>query len=211
MLSVMLFVSSGLRHPDGSRIPAFDPHLSRWNLSARRSITGGEANERRMNALDSPILRNTRRAPSPSVGGVHSANSAGFTLIEIMMVVIVIGVLAALVLPRIMDRPDEARRIAARQDIATISQALKMYKLDNYRYPTTEQGLKALMERPTVSPIPKNWKEGGYLEFTPMDPWGNEYVYLHPGKHGEIDLYSRGADGQDGGEGMDADISRERK
>jgi len=138
-------------------------------------------------------------------------NDSGFTLIEIMVVVIIIGVLAALVAPKIMGRPDEARKIAATQDLGTIAQALKMYKLDNYRYPTTEQGLKALVERPTASPIPKNWKQEGYLEFYPTDPWGNEYVYLHPGKNGEMDLYSRGADGQDGGEDMDADIWQGKK
>ncbi|CAB1370840.1 type II secretion system major pseudopilin GspG [Denitratisoma oestradiolicum] len=131
----------------------------------------------------------------------------GFTLIEVMVVVVILGVLAALVVPRIMSRPDEARTAAARQDIATLSQALKLYKLDNKRYPSTDQGLAALVQKPSVSPIPDNWKADGYLERLPKDPWGQEYVYLQPGRHGEFDLISYGADGQSDGEGSDADIT----
>ncbi len=130
----------------------------------------------------------------------------GFTLIEIMVVVVILGILAALVVPKIMSRPDEARIVAARQDISAILQALKLYKLDNYRYPTTEQGLQALAVKPTTQPIPPNWKPGGYLEKLPKDPWGNNYQYLNPGTHGEIDVFSLGADGAPGGEGNDADI-----
>jgi general secretion pathway protein G len=132
--------------------------------------------------------------------------SKGFTLIELMVVLVILGVLAAMIAPKIMDRPDEARIVAAKQDIATVIQALKMYRLDNIRYPTTEQGLQALVTKPTIDPIPENWKSGGYLEKLPKDPWGNAYVYLNPGRHGDIDVISLGADGQTGGESKDADI-----
>ena len=130
----------------------------------------------------------------------------GFTLIELMVVLVILGVLAAMIAPKIMDRPDEARIIAAKADIATLVQALKMYRLDNIRYPSTEQGLQALVTKPDMEPLPNNWKSGGYLEKLPKDPWGNAYVYLNPGRHGEIDVISLGADGQAGGEGKDADI-----
>ena len=132
--------------------------------------------------------------------------SKGFTLIELMVVLVILGVLAAMIAPKIMDRPDEARIVAAKADIATIIQSLKMYRLDNIRYPTTEQGLQALVTKPTIEPLPTNWKSGGYLEKLPKDPWGNAYVYLNPGRHGEIDVISLGADGQPGGEGKDEDI-----
>jgi general secretion pathway protein G len=130
----------------------------------------------------------------------------GFTLIELMVVLVILGVLAAIIAPKIMDRPDEARIIAAKQDIASVVQALKLYRLDNMRFPTTEQGLQALVSKPTIDPIPENWKSGGYLEKLPKDPWGNTYLYLNPGRHGEIDVSSMGPDGQIGGEGKDADI-----
>ncbi len=132
--------------------------------------------------------------------------SRGFTLIELMVVLVILGVLAALIAPKLMDRPDEARKIAAKQDIATLVQALKLYRLDNLRYPTTEQTLQALVAKPTLSPVPQNWKAGGYLERLPNDPWGHPYLYLSPGRNGEIDVLSLGADGQPGGEGNDADI-----
>ncbi|MCL6263596.1 type II secretion system major pseudopilin GspG [Craterilacuibacter sp. RT1T] len=130
----------------------------------------------------------------------------GFTLIEIMVVIVILGILAALVVPKVMSRPDEARAVAAKQDINAMNQALKLYRLDNTRYPSTEQGLKALSEKPTIAPLPKNWKPGGYLERLPMDPWGNPYQYASPGTHGEIDIWSLGADGEPGGEGVDGDI-----
>ena len=130
----------------------------------------------------------------------------GFTLIEIMVVVAILGILAALVVPKIMGRPDEARIVAAKQDIAAIKQALNLYRLDNLRYPTTEQGLQALVEKPASGPAPANWKAGGYLERLPKDPWGAPYQYLNPGVRGEIDIFSLGADGATGGEGNDADI-----
>ena len=130
----------------------------------------------------------------------------GFTLLEVMVVVVILGILAVLVVPKIISRPDEARVIAAKQDIASLMQALKLYRLDNQRYPLTEQGLQALAVRPTTAPIPPNWKAGGYLERLPNDPWGNPYQYLNPGLHGEIDIVSFGADGAPGGEANDADI-----
>ena len=130
----------------------------------------------------------------------------GFTLLEVMVVVVILGILAALVVPKIISRPDEARIIAAKQDIASLMQALKLYRLDNQRYPTTEQGLQALVTKPTAAPIPTNWKTGGYVERLPKDPWGNAYQFLNPGVHGEIDVFSYGADRAPGGEGNDADI-----
>lgn len=130
----------------------------------------------------------------------------GFTLLEVMVVVVIIGILAAMVVPKIISRPDEARVMAAKQDIASLMQALKLYRLDNRRYPVTEQGLQALVTRPTTAPLPPNWKSGGYVERLPQDPWGNPYQYLNPGMHGEIDVFSLGADGMPGGEANDADI-----
>ena len=130
----------------------------------------------------------------------------GFTLLEVMVVVVILGILAALVVPKIISRPDEARVIAAKQDIASLMQALKLYRLDNQRYPTTEQGLQALLTKPTAAPIPPNWKEGGYIERLPKDPWGGSYQYLYPGVQSEIDVFSYGADGAPGGEANDADI-----
>ena len=132
--------------------------------------------------------------------------SKGFTLIEVMVVIVILGVLAALIVPRVMGRPDEARIVAAKQDLAAISQALRLYKLDNRRYPTTEQGLQSLLAKPTTAPVPDNWKKGGYVEKLPKDPWGHPYHYLAPGTHGEFDVFSYGADGQPGGEDADADI-----
>ncbi len=128
----------------------------------------------------------------------------GFTLIELMVVIVIIGVLATLVAPRVLGRADEARVTKARTDIATLSQALKMYKLDNNRYPTTEQGLLSLTTKPTTEPIPPNWK--AYVERVATDPWGKPYQYLNPGVNGEVDIFSFGADGQAGGAGNDADI-----
>ena len=128
----------------------------------------------------------------------------GFTLIELMVVLVIIGVLAALIVPNVLERADDARVTAARTDITNIMQALKLYRLDNQRYPTAEQGLQALVIKPTAGPVPGNWKL--YLEKLPNDPWGRPYQYLNPGIKGEIDVMSFGADGQSGGEGKDADI-----
>jgi general secretion pathway protein G len=130
----------------------------------------------------------------------------GFTLVEIMVVVVIIGILGALVVPKLLGRTGESRVVAAKTDIATLMQALKLYKLDNQRYPTTEQGLQALTTKPTSGPSANGWKEGGYVEKLPKDPWGNSYQYLSPGLHGEVDIFSFGADGQANGEGEDADV-----
>ncbi len=130
----------------------------------------------------------------------------GFTLLEVMVVVVILGILAALVVPKIISRPDEARVLAAKQDVANLMQALKLYRLDNQRYPVTEQGLQALVAQPTTAPLAPNWKTGGYVERLPKDPWGNPYQFLNPGINGEIDVFSFGADGALGGEGNDADI-----
>ncbi len=134
------------------------------------------------------------------------ALQSGFTLIEIMIVVVILGILAALIVPKVMGRPDEARIIAAKQDVAALMQALKLYRLDNITYPTTDQGLQALVVKPASAPIPPNWKSGGYLDRLPKDPWGHDYQYLSPGVRGEIDVFSLGADGVPGGEGYDADV-----
>jgi len=128
----------------------------------------------------------------------------GFTLIELMVVLLIIGVLAALIVPNVLDRADDARVTAAKTDIANLMQALKLYRLDNQRYPTAEQGLQALRLKPTTAPVPTNWK--AYLDQLPNDPWGTPYVYLNPGIKGEIDVMSYGADGKAGGEGKDADL-----
>ena len=130
----------------------------------------------------------------------------GFTLLEVIVVVAILAILASIVAPRVVGRPAEAREAAAKQDVATIVQALKLYRLDNERYPTTEQGLQALTRKPESGHIPVNWKAGGYIDRVPRDPWGNAYQYLNPGAHGDIDVYSLGADGKPGGEGGDADI-----
>lgn len=128
----------------------------------------------------------------------------GFTLIELMVVLVIIGVLAALIVPNVLDRADDARSAAAKTDIANLAQALKLYKLDNQRYPGGEQGLQALVRKPTTGDVPANWRP--YLDKLPNDPWGRPYLYLQPGLHGEIDVMSLGADGQPGGEGKDADL-----
>ena len=133
----------------------------------------------------------------------------GFTLIEIMVVVIILGILAGLIIPRIMGRPEEAKRTKARMQMESIETALKLYKLDNGTYPTTEQGLQALVGAPAVGQLARNWREGGYLDKgrVPQDPWGGDYIYLSPGLHGEYDLMSYGRDGQPGGEGPDQDVN----
>lgn len=128
----------------------------------------------------------------------------GFTLIELMVVLVIIGVLAALIVPNVLDRTDDARMTAARTDVNNLMQALKLYRLDNQRYPSNEQGLAALVAKPSAAPAPPNWRR--YLDKLPNDPWGRPYQYLNPGVHGEVDVLSLGADGQAGGEGPNADI-----
>ena len=137
---------------------------------------------------------------------LNSRKQGGFTLIEIMVVVVILGILAALVVPQVMNRPDQAKVTVAKGDIKAIGAALDMYKLDNYAYPSTQQGLDALVEKPGGNPQPKNWNRDGYLKRVPKDPWGNEYQYLSPGTQGPYDLYSYGADGKQGGSELNADI-----
>ncbi len=136
-------------------------------------------------------------------------NVHGFTLIELMVVIVILGILAGLIIPRIMGRPEEARRMKARVQMESIETSLRLYKLDNGIYPSTEQGLQALIEAPTVGDLPRAWRKGGYLEKgqVPKDPWGYEYVYLSPGLHGDYDLVSYGADGQPGGEDQNKDVN----
>nr|VFJ54767.1 MAG: general secretion pathway protein G [Candidatus Kentron sp. FW]VFJ62530.1 MAG: general secretion pathway protein G [Candidatus Kentron sp. FW] len=130
-------------------------------------------------------------------------HNSGFTLIEVMVVVVILGILAAIVVPKVMDRPDAARITKAEQDIRALENALSLYRLDNFRYPTTDEGLEALVSGGTGNEVRKS---GGYLSRIPKDPWGNEYLYLQPGEYGEIDVYTLGADGQPGGDGFNADI-----
>ncbi len=131
----------------------------------------------------------------------------GFSLIEILVVVVIIGILAAVVVPRVMDRPGEARQIKAKADIQALTTSLHAYKLDNFAYPSTNQGLEALVSRPGGQPEARNWRAGGYIDRIPKDPWGRDYAYLSPGQRGDFDLYTLGADGQPGGEGENADVA----
>lgn len=131
---------------------------------------------------------------------------SGFTLIEVMVVVVILGILAAIVVPRIMSRPDEARIVKAQQDLRAIGAALDLYKLDNFNYPTTAMGIEALVTKPVALPSGANWRAGGYLTKLPTDPWGAPYQFLAPGQHGEYDLYSMGADGTLGGDGANRDL-----
>ncbi len=165
-------------------------HLLVRPLADRNATVGG----RRPSAATDPRSGPVRRL----------ARQAGFTLIELMVVVMILGVLAALVVPRVMSRPDQARVVAAKADIARIDQQLKLYRLDNSRYPTSDQGLQALVTPPQSGPPAPNWKQ--YLDKVPVDPWGKPYQYLNPGVHGEIDIFSFGADGQPGGAEFDSDV-----
>ncbi|GAB4174791.1 MAG: type II secretion system major pseudopilin GspG [Geothermobacteraceae bacterium] len=135
------------------------------------------------------------------------ANQRGFTLIEILVVVLILGILAGIVVPRLLDKPEEARRTKAAVQIRGLEEALAIFKLDNGFYPDTEQGLEALVEKPATGRIPPRWRAGGYIKKIPKDPWGNDYIYISPGSHGDFDLSSYGADGQPGGDGDDADIN----
>jgi general secretion pathway protein G len=141
---------------------------------------------------------------STSRNSIYRKVQRGFTLIELMVVLLIIGVLAALIVPNVLDRADDARGTAAKTDVSNLMQALKLYKLDNQRYPSTAQGLQALRVKPVTDPVPGNWKP--YLDQLPNDPWGRPYIYLNPGVKGEVDVMSFGADGQSGGEGKNADI-----
>lgn len=132
--------------------------------------------------------------------------NAGFTLIEVMVVVVILGILASFIVPKIMNRPDEAKQLKARQDILALESALELYKLDNGIYPSTDQSLDALVNQPSTEPTARQWKQGGYVKRLRIDPWGQQYQYLNPGVHSEIDIFSYGADGQEGGEGINVDI-----
>lgn len=134
------------------------------------------------------------------------AQAAGFTLIELMVVIVILGILAGLVIPRITEKPEEARRVKAELQIQELSSALKEFKIDNGFYPSTEQGLQALVEKPAVGKTPRNYPSNGYMDKIPKDPWGNDYVYISPGEHGDFDIISYGADGEEGGEGNNADV-----
>ena len=144
--------------------------------------------------------------PFPRRRAARRGDAAGFTLIELMVVIVILGVLAGLVLPRIVDQPDKARVVKAKMQIESLSMALKQYKLDNGFYPSTEQGLRALKEKPSIGRVPQNYPAKGYLDTVPKDPWGRDYVYICPGEHGDFDLISLGADREEGGEGVNADI-----
>ncbi|GAB4190240.1 MAG: type II secretion system major pseudopilin GspG [Wenzhouxiangellaceae bacterium] len=133
-------------------------------------------------------------------------SQGGFTLIEILVVLVILGILAAVVVPRVLDQPDKARVTKARQDIQALVTAMNLYRLDNFSYPSTQQGLQALISRPNGRPEAPNWKAGGYVDRLPQDPWGRDYLYLNPGAHGEIDIFSYGADGAPGGDGINSDI-----
>ena len=137
---------------------------------------------------------------------IKKSAQQGFTLIELMVVIVILGILAGVVVPRIMDNPDKARVAKAKHDITALGSALDVYRLDNFVYPTTDQGLEALVSQPSGNPAAPNWKAGGYIKKLNKDPWGNDYLYLSPGQHGEVDIYSLGADGAPGGEGVFADI-----
>ena len=130
----------------------------------------------------------------------------GFTLLEIMIVIVILGVLGSLVVPNLLGNKDRADQQKAKTDIAALEQTLDMYRLDNSSYPTTDQGLEALVELPTIAPEPRSYRDGGYIKRLPLDPWGREYQYLAPGENGAIDIFTLGADGQEGGEGANADI-----
>ena len=138
-----------------------------------------------------------------------SFGDSGFTFIELMVVIVILGILAMVIAPNFMDAPDEARQNKARMDIVSIEAALKLYKLDNGAYPSTDQGLQALVEAPETGALPRHWRDGGYLEkrTVPKDPWGNDFIYLSPGIHGKYDIISYGTDGVAGGEGLDKDIN----
>ncbi|WP_300159304.1 type II secretion system major pseudopilin GspG [Solidesulfovibrio sp.] len=141
-----------------------------------------------------------------TLSATRRSGAAGFTLIELMVVIVILGVLAGLVLPRIVDQPDKARVVKAKMQIESLSMALKQYKLDNGFYPTTEQGLRALKEKPSIGRVPQNYPAKGYVDTVPKDPWSRDYVYICPGEHGDFDLISLGADQEEGGEGVNADI-----
>lgn len=150
------------------------------------------------------MIEATMNKPNSAIKLAQRRLTSGFTLIELMVVLVIIGVLAALIVPSVLDRAEDARATAAKTDVNNLMQTLKLYKLDNQRFPSAEQGLLALLQKPSTAPIPPNWK--GYIDKLPNDPWGRPYQYLNPGIKSEVDVMSFGADGQAGGEGKNADI-----
>ena len=154
----------------------------------------------------SPEMQVDSAPIGPEKPALRRKCDSGVTLIEMMVVLVIIGIVAALVVPNVIGRPDEARVAVAGADLRSVAASLEMYRLDNRAYPTTEQGLAALTKRPSAQPIPLNWVDGGYLPTPPIDPWGNPYVYQSPAENGPYELMSNGADGVPGGEGVDADI-----
>ncbi len=169
---------------------------------------GGLAGGSQTSTAQEPFSVDTHSVGSPRscVYARVLGSTSGFTLIEIMVVIIILGILVGLIVPRLMEKPEKARRVKAQLQIESISMALKEYKLDNGDYPTTEQGLQALAEKPSIGKIPKRYPEKGYLPKIPKDPWENDYIYISPGEHGDFDLISYGADGEEGGEGKDVDV-----
>ncbi|PIE15701.1 MAG: type II secretion system protein GspG [Rhodobacterales bacterium] len=143
---------------------------------------------------------------APAKAAAKDPADQGFSLLELMVVVVILSILALVVVPRVIDRPDQARIARVQSDLAVLNSAIKLYRLDNFVYPTTEQGLQALVSAPTSDPLPKNWASNGYIDRLPQDPWGNEYLYLQPGLHGSYDIFTLGADGVSGGDGPNADI-----
>ena len=137
---------------------------------------------------------------------LKNKKQSGFTLIEVIVVVVILGILASVVVPKVVNRTGQAQIVKAKQDIRAMESALQLYRVDNFDYPTTDQGLLALSQRPTSSPEPQNWQTGGYIKSVPKDPWGNDYQYLNPGENSEVDIFSLGKDGRPGGEGENADI-----
>ncbi|MGH1424190.1 MAG: type II secretion system major pseudopilin GspG [Pseudooceanicola sp.] len=143
---------------------------------------------------------------TPVLPPENDAPDSGFSLLELMVVVVILSILALVIVPRVIDRPDQARAARVQSDLAVLNSSIELFRLDNFRYPTTEQGLAALVDRPTQPPLAENWATNGYIDRLPTDPWGRPYLYLQPGVHGAFDIFSLGADGREGGTGADADI-----
>lgn len=159
-----------------------------------------------MEVMDMPVNEHLNEVYMNTIRNMPSTKQLGFSLIEIMVVVVIIGLLASIVGPKVLNSAGQAREQKAVADFANLATALKMYKLDNYIYPSTEQGIQALITATDISPQPKNFRQGGYMDKLPKDPWGNEYLYLSPGENGDFDIYTYGADGISGGEGESADM-----